>query len=53
MSTLQLGSDSETGNWKTRMNPIQMLNSIHKLNSIFELMYMTAQVNGIRVEGVG
>ena len=29
-----------------------MVNTIHKSNSIFELMYMVAQVNGIRVKAL-
>ena len=40
VSALQLDSDSEIGNLETRLNPIRMVNTIHKSNSIFELMYM-------------
>ena len=29
-----------------------MVNTIHKSNSIFELMYMAVQVNGIRVKAL-
>ena len=41
VSALQLDSDSETGNLGTRVNSIRMVNTIHKSNFIFELMYMT------------
>ena len=43
-------SDSETGNLETQLNPIRMVNTFHKLSSIFELMYVVVQVNGIGVK---
>ena len=35
VSALQLENDSEIGNMETRLNPIQMVNTIMKSNSIF------------------
>ena len=52
MFALQLDSDSEIGNLETRLNSIRMVNTIHKSNSIFELMYMDVQVNGIGVKAL-
>ena len=37
---------------ETRLNPIRMVNTTHKSNSIFELMYMVVQVNGIGVKAL-
>ena len=50
MCALQLDSDSNTENLETRQSPILMVNTIHKSNSIFELMNMVVQVNGIGVK---
>ena len=52
VSALQLDNDSEIGNMETRLNPIQMVNTILKSNSVFELMYMVVQVNGISVKAL-
>ena len=52
MSALQLDNDSEMGNWETRLNMIQMVNTFHKPSSIFELMYVVVQVNGIGVKAL-
>ena len=52
VSTLQLDNDSEIGNMETRLNQIQMVNTILKSNSIFELMYMAVQVNEIGVKAL-
>ena len=52
MSALQLDGDSKIGNLETRLNPIRMVNTIHKSNSIFELMYTAIQVNGIGVKAL-
>ena len=49
VSALQLDSDSEMGNLETRLNPIRMVNTFYKPSSIFELMYVAVQVNGIGV----
>ena len=51
MSFLQLDSDSKMGNLETQLNPI-LVNTIHKSNSIFELMYMDVKVNGIRMKAL-
>ena len=40
VSALQLDNDSKIGNLEIRLNPIRMVNTVHKSNSIFELMYM-------------
>ena len=47
-----MDSDSEMGNFETLLNPIRMVNTIHDSNSIFELMYMVVQVNGIWVKAL-
>ena len=52
VSALQLDNDSEIGNMETRLNPIQMVNTILKSNSIFKLMYMVVQVNRIGVKAL-
>ena len=52
VSALQLDNDSEIRNMETRLNPIQMVNTIMKSNSVFELMYMVVQVNGIGVKAL-
>ena len=52
MSALQLDKDSKIGNMETRLNPIQMVNTILNSNSIFELMYVVVQVNGIGVKAL-
>ena len=52
MFALQLDNDSEIGNLETRLNPIRMVNTIQKSNSISELMYMVVQVNGIGVKAL-
>ena len=52
MSALQLDNDSETGNLETRLNLIRRVNTLHKSNSIFELMYVDVQVNGIGVKAL-
>ena len=49
---LQLDSGSETGNLETQLNLILMVSIIHKSNSIFELMYVAIQVNGIGVKAL-
>ena len=50
VSALQLDKDSEIGSMETRLNPIQMVNTILNSNSIFELMYVVVQANGIGVK---
>ena len=50
--TLQLNIDSETRNLKIGLNPIRMVNTIHKSNSIFKLMYVAIQVNKIGVKAL-
>ena len=50
VSALQWDSDLETRNLETRLNLIRMVIIIHKSNSIFVLMYMAIQVNGIEVK---
>ena len=52
MFALHLDSVSETGNLETSLNLIQMVNTFHRLSSIFELMFMAVQVNGIRVKAL-
>ena len=52
VSALQPDNDSEIGNMETRLNPIQMVNTILKSNSVFELLYMVVQVNGISVKAL-
>ena len=52
VSALQLDNDSEIRNMETRLNPTQMVNTIQKSNSVFELMYMDVQVNGIGVKAL-
>ena len=47
VSTLQLESDSKTGNLETQLNLIQMVNNFHMPNSIYELMFVVVQVIGI------
>ena len=50
MSTLRLESDSEMGNLEIRLNPNQMVNTFHMPSSIYEVMFVVVQVNGIGVK---
>ena len=46
----QLDNNLEIGNMETRLSPIQMVNTIMKSNSIFEIIFVAVQVNGIGVK---
>ena len=52
MYALQRESDSETGNIKTWLKAIQIVNTFHIPSSINELMFVFVLVNGIGVKAL-